>query len=128
MEYLALISLLIVIGLLIYIEIQRIKIRLIKGKFIYALCILQQIKRKLYKMAPFETQAEFDAEILRATTDLDTIATKITDEATEIQTFIDGHPNVDTSALAGVVNRLGTVGDAVSGIFTPPTPPADPNA
>lgn len=76
-------------------------------------------------------QEEFDAQIARANTSLDGIATAIAAEAAQIQAFIDAHPSTDTSALEGVVTRLETVGTSVGGIFTPPevtAAPADTNS
>lgn len=69
-------------------------------------------------------QADFDAQIQAANDKLDAIGTAISDEAKQIADFIANQPaSVDTSALQGVVDRLGTVSDSVSGIFTPPAEP-----
>lgn len=66
-------------------------------------------------------QDEFNAQIAKATEDLDAIAAAVTAETKEIADFIASLPaSVDTSALDGVVTRLGGVAQSVSDVFTPP--------
>ncbi len=67
-------------------------------------------------------QEDFDAKINAANAALDGIAAAVTAEAQQVADFIAGlPPEVDTSALDGVVTRLGGVADSVSGVFEPPT-------
>jgi len=83
-------------------------------------------------------QDDFNAQIQAANDKLDAIGTDVTNtqaaitaEAQQVADFIASQPaGVDTSALQGVVDRLGAAADslggtadAVGGIFTPPTPP-----
>ena len=96
---------------------------------------LTEINRRLTQI--MASQEEFDAQIAAANTSLDAIATDITAisaavtaEAQQIADFIASlPPNVDTSALTGVVDRLGVAAGgladtstAIAGIFTPPAP------
>ncbi len=69
------------------------------------------------------TQADFDAAIAEVNDKLDAIGVDVAAEAEEIAAFIDAQPpEVDTSALAGVVDRLSALDDGIKGIFTTPTP------
>ena len=71
------------------------------------------------------SQAEFDAQVQAANDKLDALGTAIQAESDQIAAFIASQPaGVDTSALDGVVTRLGAAADSVSGIFTPPETPA----
>jgi septal ring factor EnvC (AmiA/AmiB activator) len=94
---------------------------------------LNKINRRLDQI--MATQEEFDAQIAAANASLDSISTDLTNisaaitaEAQQISDFIASLPaGTDTSALDGVVTRLGTTADslsgtadAVGGIFTPP--------
>lgn len=66
-------------------------------------------------------QEEFNQEIAKANQSLDDIAVSITNETQEIKDFIASlPPNVDTSALDGVVTRLGSVSAAIGEVFTAP--------
>lgn len=76
---------------------------------------IDKIHRSLDKI--MANQQEFDAQIARANAALDTISEQITAEAQQIRDYIDEHPDVDTTALEGVVARLESVN--VSGIFEP---------
>lgn len=72
------------------------------------------------------TQEDFDAQIADVNAKLDALGADVAAEADEIAAFIAAQPpEVDTSALSGVVDRLTALDDAVKGIFTPPaTEPA----
>jgi hypothetical protein len=74
------------------------------------------------------TQAEFDAQIQAANEKLDALGVAIQAEADQVAAAIAALPaGVDTSALDGVVTRLGAAADSVVNIFTPPdTTPAEP--
>ena len=65
-------------------------------------------------------QAEFDEQITTANAALDDIQQKVTAEAQQVADFIAANPQIDTSALTGVVNRLQGVGASVENVFTPP--------
>ncbi len=65
-------------------------------------------------------QADFDEKINQANASLDTISEQIKAESEQIATFIAENPGVNTSALDGVVARLGSVAESVGTIFTPP--------
>jgi len=97
---------------------------------------LNKIQRSLDKI--MSAQDDFNAQIQAANDKLDAIGTDVTNtqaaitaEAQQVADFIASQPaGVDTSALQGVVDRLGAAADslggtadAVGGIFTPPTPP-----
>ncbi len=87
-----------------------------------AIVIIFQNKnlKELIKIV-MENQAEFDAKITAANEALDAIGAAITAEAAQVSEFIAGLPaSVDTSALDGVVSRLGGVAASVSDVFTPP--------
>ncbi len=76
-------------------------------------------------------QAEFDAQIQAANDKLDALGTAVQAEADQVKAFIDSQPaGVDTSALDGVVARLGAAADSVNNIFTPPAtePAPEPEA
>lgn len=94
---------------------------------------LERIKERLNKI--IMNQAEFDEQIRLANEALAGVGTSLTDIATAIQTetqeiidFINSlPPEVDTSALTGVVanlqtanESLSTANESVSGIFTAP--------
>ena len=80
---------------------------------------LKKIQEKLNKI--MATQAELDAQVQAANDKLDALGTAIQAEADQIAAFIASQPaGLDTSALDGVVARLGAAADSVSSIFTPP--------
>jgi ABC-type transporter Mla subunit MlaD len=94
-----------------------------------------EIKEKL--KAIMATQEEFNAQIAAANekldaigTDVTNIGTSITAETQQILDFLATLPaGIDTSAMDGVVTRLGAAADSlsgtadsISGIFTPPVP------
>lgn len=71
------------------------------------------------------TQKDFDDELAVVNEKLDAIGVDVAAEADEIKAFIDAQPpEVDTSALQGVADRLSTLDDGIKGIFTPPAAPA----
>jgi len=83
---------------------------------------LRMINRRLDKI--MSNQAEFDAQITAANEKLDALGTAVQAEADQVAAFIASQPaGVDTSALDGVVARLGAAADSVGNIFTPPAPP-----
>jgi len=88
---------------------------------ILTIIVFQNYKMKgdlIYIMA---TQEEFDAKITAANEALDAIGVAVTAEAKQVADFIAAQPkSVDTSALDGVVTRLGGVAASVSDVFTPP--------
>ncbi len=63
-------------------------------------------------------QQEFDVKITRANARLDELSVQLANEAQEIRDYIDAHPEVDTSALDGVVSRLEALDPTT--VFTPP--------
>jgi ABC-type transporter Mla subunit MlaD len=66
------------------------------------------------------TQQEFDLQITAANEKLDALGTAVADEAAQLKAFLDSLPaGVDTSALDGVIERLGGIAESVGGIFTP---------
>ena len=69
-------------------------------------------------------QEEFDEQIRQANVALqETIPAAIAAETAQIIAFIEGlPPEIDTSALTGVVANLNTVSTQVSGVFEPPAP------
>jgi predicted PurR-regulated permease PerM len=68
------------------------------------------------------SQEEFDNQIAEANQKLDGLGEAIAAERQQIADFIASQPAaVDTSALTGVLARLGGISETVSGIFTPPS-------
>lgn len=82
----------------------------------------RQIIRRLNLI--MSKQEDFDAQIQAANEKLDGIGSAVAAEAAQVAEFIAANPAVDTSGLAGVVERLGGVGASVSGIFEPAAEPA----
>lgn len=72
-------------------------------------------------------QADFDAQVAAINDKLDALGVDVGAEADEIAAFIAAQPpEVDTTALAGVVDRLSALDDGIKGIFTPPAPAPAP--
>lgn len=87
---------------------------------------LEQIQEKLNKIMGL--QEDFDAKINAANVALDEIALAVASEAQQIRDFIEAHPQVDTSALDGVLTRLEGVNESIGGVFEPAPvePPVEP--
>lgn len=66
------------------------------------------------------TQEEFNAQVKSINDSIDTLVSAVTAETAQVKAFIDAHPDLDTSALDGVVSRLT---DAAAGVEA-----IDPNA
>lgn len=80
------------------------------------------LKKELETMS--EKQDEFDAKITAANTALDAIGEAVAAEAKQVADFIATNPQIDTSALDGVVTRLEAVDDSINTVFEPaPTEP-----
>jgi hypothetical protein len=102
-----------------------------------AVAVFQLFKLRQETKQIIMNQEEFDAQIAAANAALEGVNTSLTDiaaaivaETAEIIAFIEGlPPEVDTSALTGVVTNLetantalSTANESISGIFTAPAP------
>jgi len=89
---------------------------------------LRQLNRRTKII--MKTQEEFDAQIAAMKESLDAIPAAIEAEGQQIRDFIAANPGLDTSALDGVVERLGGVAESIGTVFTPTEPEveAEPEA
>ena len=76
----------------------------------------QQLSEILGRLNLMPTQADFDAQVAGINAKIDTLTTAVSDEAAQVQAFIAAHPDLDTSALQGVADRLDALSTSVAQI------------
>ena len=76
----------------------------------------QQLSEILGRLNIMPTQDDFDAQVAGINAKIDTLTTAVSDEAAQVQAFIAAHPDLDTSALQGVADRLDALSTSVAQI------------